>query len=131
MAIIGGAIITAVAFTASQAFYDQFRSADAQKRQEAMENLNAENIKWNKKRAFTLDFFNNQLKLKEDGISSFNDIDMALAKYNALYPESNMIMPEKPKISDYFQPSQQKIDYDYSILIISGIFAGFVMYKMA
>ena len=129
MAIIGGAIITATAFTAGQAIYDQFRSADSQKRQEAIDKLNQENIKWNKRRAITLDYLNNQLKLKEDGISSFNDIDIALAKYNELYPESNMIIPQKPKLSDYYQPSQEKINYDYSILIIGGIFAGFVIYR--
>ena len=88
MAIIGGAIITAAAFTLGQAIYDQFRSTEPQKRQEALDKLNEETIKWNQKRAITLDYLNNQMNLREQGMSNFNDIDAALVKYNELFPES-------------------------------------------
>ena len=131
MAIIGGAIITAAAFTVGQAIYDQFRSTESQKRQEAIDRLNEETIKWNQKRAITLDYLNNQMNLKEHGMSNFNDIDIALAKYNELFPENNIVLPQKPKLSNYYQPSQEKINYDYTVLIIGGVFSGFIIYKMA
>jgi len=131
MAIIGGAIITAAAFTLGQAIYDQFRSTEPQKRQEALNKLNEETIKWNQKRAITLDYLNNQMNLREQGMSNFNDIDAALVKYNELFPESNIILPMKPKLSDFYEPSEGKINYDYTVLIIGGIFSGFLVYKIA
>lgn len=129
MAIIGASIISAAAFTIGGAIYDQFRNSDTERHNKAMEKLNDETVKYNKEKQITLEYVNYQLKLHQDAISDFNDIDSALEHYNELFPESKIELREKPIISDYYIPSEEKVNTEYIILIGSGLIAGYVVYN--
>ena len=83
--IIGASIISATAVTIGSAIYDQFRNSDTERHNRAIEKLNDETTKYNKKRQLTLDYINYQMHFQQDAISNFNDIDAALDRYNELY----------------------------------------------
>ena len=127
MAIIGGAILSATAFTAGQAIYDQFRSSDNERHNRAMEKLSEDNNKWNQNRLQTLDYINAQMKLTQDAKEDFDSIDDALREYNELYPKDQVIIPPKPQLSDYLP---EKINHDYLMIIISTALSGFIVYKL-
>lgn len=128
MAIIGASIISAAAFTIGGAIYDQFRNSDSERHNKAMEILSEETARYNKQKQMTLEYINYQLKLQQDAISNFNDIDSALVRYNELFPENKIELPDKPKLSDYYLPSDEKINIEYMLLICSGLLGGYIVY---
>ncbi len=128
MAIIGASIISAAAFTIGGAIYDQFRTSDSERHNKAQEKLNEETIKYNKQKQMALEYINYQLKLQQDAISDFNDIDSALVSYNDLFPENKIELPDNPKLSDYYTPSDDKINTEYVLLIVSGLLGGYIVY---
>ena len=40
-----------------------------------------------------------------------------------------MELRDKPKLTDYYTPSDEKINAEYTILIISGLVRGYIVYK--
>ena len=129
MAIKGSSIISAAAFTIGSAIYDQFRNSGTERHNRAIEKLNDETKKYNKERQLTLDYINYQMHLQQDAISDFNDIDATLEKYNELYPENKFELRDNPKHTDYYTPSDEKINAEYTILIISGLVGGYIVYN--
>jgi hypothetical protein len=94
-----------------------------------MEKLNEETVKYNKEKQMTLEYINYQLKMQQDAISNFNDIDSALVRYNELFPENKIELRDKAKLSDYYIPSDEKINTEYMLLIGSGLLAGYIVYN--
>ena len=129
MAIIAASIISAAAFTIGGAIYDQFSNSDAERHNKAMEKLNEETVYYNKEKQITLEYINYQLKMQQDAISNFNDIDSALDRYNELFPERKIKLRDMPKLSDYYIPSDEKINTEYVLIIGSGLLAGYVAYN--
>ena len=129
MAIIGASIISAAVFTIGSAIYDQFRNADTERHNKAIEKLNDETTKCNKERQSTSDYINYQMHLQQDAISDFNDIDAALEKYNELFPENKIELRDKTKLIDYYTPSDETINAEHTILIISRLVGGYIVYK--
>ncbi len=129
MAIIAASIISAAAFTAGSAIYDQFRNPDAERHNKAMEKLNEDTVRYNKEKQIKLEYINYQLKMQQDALSNFNDIDSALARYNELFPENKIELRDKPKLSDYYLPSDEKNNTEYILIIGSGLLAGYVVYN--
>jgi hypothetical protein len=129
MAIIGASIISAAAFTIGGAIYDQFRNSDTERHNKAMEKLNDETVKYNKEKQMVLEYINYQLKMQQDAISNFNDIDSALLRYNELFPNNKIEIRDKPKLTDYYLPSDEKINTEYTLLIISGLLGGYIVYN--
>lgn len=128
MAIIASALLSAAAFIGGGAIYDQFRSSDTERHNKAMEKLSEETAKYNKQKQMALESINYHLKIQQDAISDFNDIDSALVRYNELFPENKLELPDKPKLSDYYIPSDEKINTEYILLIASGLLAGYTAY---
>lgn len=125
-----GSIIAAAAFTAGSALYDQFiKKPEADEIRKAQEKLAADNLEYSRNKQATLEFLNYELKLHQDAMSNFNDVDAALERYNELFPEKKLEGLKQPKLSDYYTPSDQKIHTEYGLMIASGLIAGFIVYK--
>ena len=69
------------------------------------------------------------MHFQQAAITDFNDIDAALERYNELFPENKIELRDKPKLTDYYTPSDEKINADYTILIISGLVGGYIVYN--
>ena len=94
-----------------------------------MEKWNDETTKYNKERQLKLYYINYQMHLQRAAITDFNDIDAALERYNELFSENKIELRDKPKLTDYYTPSDKKIDAEYTILIISGLVGGYIVYN--
>lgn len=130
MAIIGASIISAAAFTIGGAIYDQFfRNSDTERHNKAMEKLSEETTRYNREKQMALEYVNYQLKLHQDAMSDFNDIDAALVRYNELFPESKLELGSEPKLADYYVPSDEKINTEYALMIGGGLLAGYIVYN--
>ena len=66
------------------------------------------------------------MHLQQNTSTDFNDIDAALERYNKLFPENKIELRDKPKLTDYYTPSDEKLNAEYTILIISGLIGGFI-----
>ena len=131
--ILGGAIANAVAFTGGQAIFHatqggQDPAIERKRHDEANEALNKATVEWSQQRLKTLDFINRRLKKENQSHKDFNDVDDALELYNSI--ERDVISPSwgrKPKLSDFYQPSEQQKNYEYVFIIggviVIGIFA--------
>lgn len=129
MAVILTTTLAAAAFTVGGAIYDQvWKTPETERRDKAMQKLSEEKEKYNKEKQAALEHVNYQLKLHQDAMSNFNDIDAALERYNELFPESKIEIRPEPKLSDYYVPSNEKINTDYIMVIGSGIAAGYIVY---
>ena len=77
----------------------------------------------------TLDYINYQMHLQQDAISNFNDIDAALKRCNELFPENKIELRDKPKLTDCYTLSDEKINAEYAMLIISRLVGGYIAYN--
>ena len=129
MAVIATTVLAGFAFTAFGAIYDQVvKTPETEKRNKALQQFNEDTIRYNREKEITLEYVNSQLKLRQDAMSDFNDIDAALERYNELFPQSKLDLQPQPKFSDYYVPSNQKINTDYTLMIGSAILAGYIVY---
>ena len=69
------------------------------------------------------------MHIQQNAITDFNDIDAALGRYNEFFPGNKIELRDKPKLTDYYTPSDETINAEYTILIISGLFGGYIVYN--
>ena len=67
------------------------------------------------------------MHLQQNAITDFNNIDVALERYNELFPENKIELRDKPKITDYHTSLDEKINAKYTILIISCLIGGYFL----
>ena len=129
--MIGGAVLNAFAFTGGQKLMSLLGpnpEIERKRHDEANEALNKATAEWSQQRLKTLDFINRRLKKENQSHKDFNDVDYALELYNS--KERDVISPSwgrKPKLSDFYQPSEKQKNYEYVFIIggviVTGIFA--------
>jgi len=135
--LIGGAIVNALAFSGSNyAFHMLDKSkADVEKKRHdlAIEKLNEDTEKWSKDRRRKLDFINQELMKQNIAARDQKHMDDAMRLYSIYYPESTShtstaTLP-KPKLSDYYTPSEEMRKYEYLWIILGTTAVGFIVYK--
>lgn len=125
--IIGAAVANAVAFTGGNAIMHAVEggsntAAERERHDKAMEELNKANIAWNEKRQKTLDYLNRRLHDQQQSDEDFADADQALRVYNSL-------MEKRPKLSDFYTPSEPQKQSEYLFILGSVILTGIAAYK--
>ena len=131
--IVGAAIVNAIAFTAGNALYDKYGRGDGSeerlKHDKATEDLQKASTEWNEKRAEKLDWINNKLRDKNDARADFDDVDKALDFYNETHPDGQIILPDTPKLEDFYQSSAEQHYYQVFVATVGGLAIGYVAYK--
>ena len=83
--LVGGALVNALAFTGSNYLFTMLRSAgfdDERKRHDkAVQQLQAAQASWSRKRTERLDFINEELRRQGHVVKTFRDIDAAIQEY--------------------------------------------------
>jgi hypothetical protein len=125
--IAGAAIVNAVAFTAGNALYDKFgrgnSSGERERHDKAIENQQKAMADWSKKRAETLDWINTKVTEKNDARAEFDDVDRALEFYNETHPDGQIILPERPKLRDFYKPSSEQHYFEaFAATALGGLF---------
>ena len=116
--LIGGAIINGLAFSGTNYLFSKLgKSEDIKRHYEALENLQKAQDAYEKQRLATLDFINERLSEKRHANQTFLDVDRAMAEYYRITGQK-LTLPPKPKTSDFYQPSKQKMFQEILFIII-------------
>jgi len=112
--LVGGALVNAVAFSGSNYMFSLLRDsgvAEERKRHDrAVEELQAAQADWSKKRTDRLDYINEKLRRQGHAVRTFQDVDAAIKQYNMVVGDKNMIEPfeAQPTLADFYAPSHDQ-----------------------
>ena len=113
--MIGGAIANAVSFTGG-IYLTRYLSRDSaaamEKEREwhdrALEAYQAAYAKYMRDGTKLVDWIAKNAQEKAQAKQNFTNTDYAFKLYNQAHPDARMTPPEEPKISDFYQPSEQQ-----------------------
>jgi len=132
--IVGAAVINAICFTAGNALYDKFGrtdgSAERERHDKAVEDLQKASVEWNQKRLDILDFINNSTKEKNEARDTFEDVDRALDFYNQTHPDGQIVVPPKPVFRDFYKPSVEQNYYETLVATAIGGVFGYLAFRI-
>ena len=127
LALIGGAIINATAFSGSQFVFSKLSGHGESERKRhdlAMENYQRARNEWLKRRELSQDLHQKHLEHEQDAQDTEDDMEAAGARYYKYWKSDR-----KPLISDFYHPSeeQQNAELAYIVLGLGGL--GYALYK--
>ena len=130
--MIGGAVVNALAFSGSNYLFSHIGSDSDEERKrhdKAMEQLEAAQAKWNKERTQRLDFINEQLRKEHLAVQDFDDIDQAMKLYYYATGK-DLQLPPKPKLSNFYNPSEDQKKREIAFVVGGMALTGFVAWKL-
>ena len=130
--MIGGAVTNALAFTGGNYLFSHMGSnADEERKRhdKALEQLEAAQAKWNKERTQRLDFINEQLRKEHHAVQNFDDVDQAMKQYYYATGK-NLQLPPKPKLSNFYNPSEDQKKREIAFVVGGMALTGFVAWKL-
>ena len=125
--LLGGAIANAVAFTGSNYLFSLFKDSGVEEERRrhdaAVEQLQAAQAAWVKRRTQRLDFIQGELRREGHAVKTFKDVDEAMQEYAAVMPDaSKRLDPQgpEPQLVDFYRPSgdQQARELGFIVLAL-------------
>ena len=133
LALAGGAIINAFAFSGSSFLFSKFSDHGAEERERhdrAVEKLQKEQIKYAEDRQKRLDFINEELQRENHASKTFTNVDEAMEMYYLATKKKTLpALPPKHVLSDYYHPSEQQKDGEIAFILGGLAITGFVLNK--
>ena len=84
--LVGGAMVNALAFSGSNYLFSMLRSSDLneerKRHDQAVEQLQAAQAKWSRKRTERLDWISEDLRRQGHAVQTFRDVDDAMREYS-------------------------------------------------
>ena len=130
--MVGGAAVNALAFSGSNYLFSHMGSnADEERKRhdKAMEQLAAAQAKWNKERTQRLDFINERLRKEHSAVQDFDDTDQAMKLYYYA-TGGDLQLPPKPKLSNFYNPSEDQKKREIAFVVGGMALTGFVAWKL-
>ncbi|CAC5365113.1 unnamed protein product [Mytilus coruscus] len=131
--MLGGAITNAFAFSGSNYLFSHMGSnANEEKirHDKAIEKLEKAQAEWNKKRIQRLDFLNEQLQKEHHAEHTFEDVDQAMKQYYYITSKQLTPLSPKPKLSDFYTPSEDQKNREIAFVVGGMVLTGFVVWKL-
>ena len=83
--LVGGALVNALAFSGSNYLFTILRSSgvdeERKRHDKAVEQLQAAQATWSRKRTERLDWINGELRRQDHAVETFQDVDAAMQEY--------------------------------------------------
>ena len=130
--LIGGALVNALAFSGTNFLFSKLKdggSAERERHDKAVEQLQAAQAEWARKRTERLDWINEELRRQGHAVRTFRDVDEAIRQYNLVAGPRIMSEPE-PTLSDFYQPSQEQYDREIAFVIMGMVATSAVAYML-
>ena len=127
--LLGGAIVNALAFTGGNYLFSKLGHNDTaqierERHDKAIEQLQAAQAAWSKKRTQRLDWINAEMQRERHAVDTFKDVDYAMQEYAETFgPE------RKPQLSDFYTPSDDQQEYETAFIIAGTAGLGLLVYK--
>ncbi|CAC5413751.1 unnamed protein product [Mytilus coruscus] len=85
---------------------------------------------WNKRRTQRLDFINEQLQKEHHAEHTFEDVDQAMKQYYYITSKQLTPLSPKPKLSDFYTPSEDQKNREIAFVVGGMVLTGFVVWKL-
>ena len=133
--LVGGAMVNALAFSASNYLFSMLRSSDLNEQRkrhdQAVEQLQAAQAKWSRKRTERLDWISEDLRRQGHAVQTFRDVDDAMREYSRVTGTKLDPLGHEPKFSDLYVPSSGQRDREIAFVVLGMAATGLVAYKLA
>jgi len=137
--LVGGALVNALAFSGSNYLFSMLRSSgvdeERKRHDKAVEQLQAAQVEWSRKRTEHLDWINEELRRQNHAVQTFRNVDAAIREYSQVFGEAKSKMLDslgpEPQLSDFYMPSDEQKDREIAFVILGMAATGFVAYKLA
>lgn len=132
--LVGGALVNALAFSGSNYLFSTLRSSgvdeERKRHDKAVEQLQAAQAGWSRKRTERLDWVNEELRRQGHALHTFQDVDAAVHEYNQV-TSKNITLEHEPTLSDFYVPSDDQKDREITFVILGMGATALVAYKLA
>ena len=132
--MIGGAVTNALAFTGGNYLFSHMGSnANEEKirHDKAIEKLEKAQAEWNKRRIQRLDSLNERLRKEHHSEQTFEDVDQAIKQYYYFTHKQLPPLPPKPKLSDFYTPSEDQKNREIAFVVGGMALTGFIVWKLS
>ena len=140
--MVGGAIVNAVAFTGGNFLFsrlgrDNTAQIEKERHDKAIEQLQAAQAAWSKKRTQRLDWINAEMQRERHAVETFQDVDYAMQEYAKIFPQgkshkafgTKLEVEPMPQLSDFYTPSDDQQEYETAFIIAGTAGLGLLVYK--
>ena len=134
--LLGGAIVNALAFTGGNYLFSKLGGHDGtaqierERHDKAIEQLQAAQAAWSKKRTQRLDWINAEMQREKHAVETFQDVDYAMREYAKIFPQGTKLGVEPmPQLSDFYTPSDDQQEYETAFIIAGTAGLGLLVYK--
>ena len=133
--LVGGAMVNAMVFSGSNYLFFMLKSSDLnderKRHDQAVEELQAAQAKWSRKRTERLDWISEDLRRQRHAVQTFRDVDDAMREYSRV--TGTKLDPPGPetKLSDFYVPSSGQRDREIAFVVLGIAATGLVAYKLA
>ena len=107
--LVGGALVNALAFTGSNYLFSMLRSSgvdeERKRHDKAVEQLQAAQATWSRKRTERLDWLNEELRQQGHAVKTFRDVDAAMQEYAQVTGHNLDPLGPEPQLADFYHPS--------------------------
>lgn len=133
--LVGGALVNALAFSGSNYLFTMLRSSgvdeERKRHDEAIEQLQAAQAEWSRRRTERLDFINDELRRQGHAVQTFRDVDAAMRQYSQVTGHNINPLGPEPQLSDFYTPSDGQKDREFAFIILGMTAAAIVVYRLA
>ena len=120
--LVGGALANALAFTGSTYLFSMLRSSgvdeERKRHNEAVEQLQAAQATWSRKRIERLDWINEELRRQGHAVQTFRDVDAAMREYAQVTGRDIDPLGPEPQLSDFYLPIDDQKDREIAFVIL-------------
>lgn len=133
--MIGGAVVNALAFSGSNYLFSKMgknndAEAERERHDKALEQLEAAQAAWSKKRTERLDFINEEMQKEHHAEQTFDDVGQAMKQYYYITGKSLDPLPPEPKLSDFYAPSADQQNRELMFIVLGMTATGFLAFKL-
>ena len=131
--LVGGALVNALAFSGSNYLFTMLRSSgvdeERKRHDKAIEQLQAAQAAWSRKRTERLGFINEELRRQGHAVQTFQDVDAAMKEYAQVTRHNLDPLGPEPQLADFYHPSDGQKDREIAFVILGMVATGFVAYQ--
>ena len=128
--LAGGAMVNALTFSGSNYLFSMLRSSDLneerKRHDQAVEQLQAAQAKWPRKRTERLDWISEDLRRKGHAVQTFRDVDDAMREYSRVTGTTLDSLGPEPKLSEVYVPSSGQRDREIAFVELGMAATGLV-----
>ena len=112
--LVGGALVNALAFSGSNYLFTILRSSgvdeERKRHDKAVEQLQAAQASWSRKRTELLDWINGELRRQGHAVKTFREVDAAMQEYAQVTGHNLDPLGPEPQLADLYHPSDGQKD---------------------